>query len=495
MKFKSTREANVSCTAAEAIKAGISHDGGLFVPECFPAVTAEEIRAMVGMGYKERAAFILGRYLTDYSAEEIKSYCEAAYRDTKWGGADTAPTVKLDETASICELWHGPTCAFKDIALQMLPHLLAGAVRKTGEDKTVVILVATSGDTGKAALDGFCDVDGTKIIVFYPEKGVSNIQKLQMTTQDGSNVYVAAINGNFDNAQSGVKAIFGDREVEAELSAAGYKLSSANSINFGRLVPQVVYYFSSYCDLVARGEIEIGDKINFCVPTGNFGNILAGFYAKQMGLPVAKLICASNENNILTDFIQTGVYDRNRNFYLTASPSMDILISSNLERLLFHLSGGDAALTADYMKQLAETGRYEVTDAIRKAVAEHFSAGFCDDDATRAVIGKTYAEHKYVCDTHTAVAVGVYRDYAARTGDSTKTVIMSTASPFKFSGDVLKGLGVSEELSDFDKLDKLESFGIQAPAQLAGLKNKSVRFDKVFDKSEMLSAVREFLQF
>lgn len=495
MKFNSTRDNSVSCLAAEAIKEGLSYDGGLFVPESFPAVSKDELQSMMSMNYKERAAFILAKYLTDYTAEEIKHFCEAAYADTKWGGANTAPTVKLNDTANICELWHGPTCAFKDIALQMLPHLLSAAVRKTGEDKTVVILVATSGDTGKAALDGFCDVDGTKIIVFYPEKGVSNIQKLQMNTQDGSNVYVAAIDGNFDHAQSGVKDIFGDREVEKQLSDAGYKLSSANSINFGRLVPQVVYYFSSYCDLVSRGEIALGDKVNFCVPTGNFGNILAGYYAMQMGLPVNKLLCASNENNILTDFIETGVYDRNRPFFLTASPSMDILISSNLERLLFHISDQNSAQTAAYMQQLKETGRYEVTDEMKKKVSNTFCAGFCNDAETRKTIGETYEKYHYVCDTHTAVAVGVHRDYMAKTGDQTKTIIMSTASPFKFSEDVLKGLGVTEEMGDFEKLAKLATFGTEAPAQLASLKSKAVRFDKVFDKAEMLTAVREFLKF
>lgn len=494
MRFKSTRDKAVHLTSAEAIKIGISRDGGLFVPENFPSVSVTDLATMCKMSYQERAQYVLSLFLTDYTEDELAGYCAKAYADEKWGGSETTPVVRIDDTMSICELWHGPTCAFKDVALQMLPHLLTGAMRKTGEDKTVVILVATSGDTGKAALDGFCDVDGTKIIVFYPENGVSSMQKLQMTTQSGKNVYVAAINGNFDNAQTGVKEIFSDREFEQLMAKSGHVFSSANSINFGRLVPQVVYYFSSYCDLVERGELKLGDKVNFTVPTGNFGNILAGYYAKRMGLPVNKLICASNKNNILTDFIKTGVYDRNRDFYMTASPSMDILISSNLERLLYTLSDEDDKLVASYMNELKEKGIYTVTGVIREKIAESFACGFCDDDETKAIIGKTYGEHKYVCDTHTAVAVGVYEKYRRETGDTTKTVIMSTASPFKFCKDVLEGLNVTEEMGDFERLEKLESFGVKAPASLATLREKEVRFSEVFDKSDMRSAVKEFLK-
>ncbi|MBQ7900559.1 MAG: threonine synthase, partial [Clostridia bacterium] len=384
-----------------------------------------------------------------------------------------------------------------DMALQILPHFLTKAIKKTGEDKKVVILVATSGDTGKAALEGFRDVDGTGIVVFYPNNGVSKIQQLQMATQEGGNVGVVAVNGNFDDAQTGVKKIFTDEGYKAELAAKGFMLSSANSINWGRLAPQIVYYFSAYCDLLSKGDIANGDKINIVVPTGNFGNILAAYYAKTMGLPVNKLICASNSNNVLTEFIKTGVYDRNRKFFTTISPSMDILISSNLERLLYHLSGCDDKLVAEYMGKLNSEGKYQVSDAIFAEIQKLFYAGCCDDDETKATICKINKEFGYTADTHTAVAINVYDKYAAETGDSTKTVIASTANPFKFNESVInaiKGEGSCTGLDEFELLDKLHDISkMEIPASLGQLRNKQVRFKDVCDKEQMQAVTSDFL--
>ena len=388
MKFCSTRNSTIDIESAEAIKNGLSADGGLYVPKDFPAVSSNEMKEMLGMSYIGRAKTILKKYLTDFTDDELDLCISEAYKSEKFGGENPTPTVKIGNSFYLCELWHGPTCAFKDMALQILPHLLKTSIKKTGEKRTVVILVATSGDTGKAALEGFKDVDGTKIIVFYPDGGVSDIQRLQMVTQEGNNVSVAAIDGNFDNAQSGVKEIFGDKEYAKELADKGYVFSSANSINWGRLVPQIVYYFSSYLDLVSSGEIVLGDKINFTVPTGNFGNILAAYYAKQMGLPIAKLICASNKNNILTDFIENGVYDRNREFYLTESPSMDILISSNLERLLYELLGNDDNAVSELMNSLKETGKYQISKEIHDKLCDNFCGGSIDDVKTKEIIRK-----------------------------------------------------------------------------------------------------------
>lgn len=372
------------------------------------------------------------------------------------------------------------------MALQILPYLLTTSTKKLHSDKKVVILVATSGDTGKAALEGFKNVPGTSIMVFYPEDGVSAMQKKQMTTQEGDNVGVCAIKGNFDDAQNGVKAIFTNREIAEELEKNGMMFSSANSINWGRLAPQIIYYISSYAQLLADGEISEGEKINIVVPTGNFGNILAGYYAKHMGVPVNKLICASNANNVLTDFLKTGIYDRNRDFHATISPSMDILISSNLERLLYMLSGENDALIREWFGKLASEGRYEVSDDVKKILFEEFSAGCCSDEETKATIKKIYDKYSYTCDTHTAVAVKVYEDYKAATGDQTKTIIASTASPYKFSGSVLSALGENTEASEFELVDKLaEVSGLAVPASLAALKDKDVRFTKVIDKTEM----------
>ena len=389
------------------------------------------------------------------------------------------------------ELWHGPTCAFKDMALQILPYLLTTSAKKINIDKKIVILVATSGDTGKAALEGFADVPGTQIMVFYPEDGVSPMQKRQMTTQDGSNVAVCALKGNFDDCQTGVKNIFGDKEIAEKLEANKLMFSSANSINWGRLAPQIIYYISAYATLVKDAEIKAGDKINIVVPTGNFGNILAAYYAKNMGLPVNKLICASNSNKVLTDFLTTGVYDRNRDFITTISPSMDILISSNLERLLYIMTGYNDAQIREWFGQLSSTGRYEVSDDIKAKLKEEFSAGFCTDAETKDTIKRIFDKYSYTLDTHSAVAVKVYEDYKSATGDTTKTVIASTASPYKFSASVLEAIeGKKSDLDEYDMIDKLhELSGYNIPESLAALRTKPVRFSKVISKDEQKNYV------
>ena len=438
MNYKSTRDISVNVKSAVAIAKGLSPDGGLFVPESLPVISTDNIRYMADMTYIERAKEILGRFLTDFSAAELESCINAAYTKEKFETNTIAPVYKLSDSCYILELWHGPTCAFKDMALQILPHLLTTSVKKLGLDRETVILVATSGDTGKAALEGFRDVEGTK------------------------------------------KA-----------------LSSANSINWGRLVPQIVYYFSAYCDMIKGGEIEAGDEVNVCVPTGNFGNILAAYYAKRMGLPVKKLICASNKNNVLTDFINTGTYDKNREFFVTSSPSMDILISSNLERLLYMLSGENAEEVKDYMEKLKTDGRYTVSDKIKRAIEESFYGGCADDEKCAHTIRETYDKYGYVTDTHTAVAVSVYNEYAEKTGDKTKTIIASTASPFKFNGDVLAALEGNEALGDMDEfrlLERLsEKYDLRIPSSLKSLEEKEVRFEMVCDKSQMKAVISEFL--
>ncbi|MBO5007552.1 MAG: threonine synthase [Clostridia bacterium] len=495
MYYQSTRDKGVKISSAEAIKRGISEDGGLFVPESVPNVTLEEIKSLSEMKYTDRAYTILSKFLTDYTSEEIKDCCTKAYSPAKFGSDDTAPVKKLSDTMHILELWHGPTCAFKDMALQILPHLLTKAVKKTGENNEIVILVATSGDTGKAALEGFKDVDGTRIQVYYPETGVSEIQKLQMITQEGNNVSVIAVKGNFDDAQTGVKKIFTDNEYKAELAQKGYSLSSANSINWGRLVPQIVYYFSAYADMVKNAEISAGDEINICVPTGNFGNILAAYYAKIMGLPVKKLICASNKNSVLTDFITTGTYDKSRDFYTTISPSMDIIISSNLERLLFIMSGCDDELISQYMKSLSENGVYTVSEDILAKIKSDFAAGCCDDEMTKATIKEIKDKYNYTADTHTAVAIKVYMDYVKATSDTTKTVIASTANPYKFNKSVLEAVAqVPDNADEFELLDILSKVsGLEIPDSLGGLKTKEIRFNTTCDKSMMKDEVSKFL--
>ena len=494
MHYVSTRDSSRRLAASQAIVEGLSRDGGLYLPESIPQLTLADIRALARLSYPERAAKIMKLYLEEFSEEELLGFAQKAYGPAKFDTPAAAPVVQLADNTYIQELWHGPTCAFKDMALQMLPYLLTASLKKTGEEKTVCILVATSGDTGKAALEGFRDVDRTKILVFYPDGGVSEIQKLQMVTQEGRNVGVCAVRGNFDDAQTGVKRIFSDAQLRGTLASRGYFLSSANSINWGRVLPQIVYYVSSYCDLLASGAIKEGQTVNVCVPTGNFGNILSGFYAKKMGVPIGRLICASNENNVLTDFIRTGTYDRNRPFYQTASPSMDILISSNLERLLYLLSGSDEEVRG-YMQALAGTGRYTVSERVFRAVQAEFSCGFCTDAQGAQTIGKTFREKNYLLDTHTAVACTVLEGYRAETGDGTLTVVESTASPFKFCASVLDALGVTEHQPGTKVLGQLTAVtGREAPLPLASLAGKTPRFGEVADKTAMQSVVTEFLQ-
>lgn len=486
MFYNSTRNSSVKVNSAEAITQGISVEGGLFVPESIPQLSLDEIKTIGDMKYADRAAYVFAKYLTDFTDAEIHYCTDNAYSTANFETESIAEIAHLFDGTYMLELWHGPTCAFKDMALQILPYFLTTSAKKIKLDKKIVILVATSGDTGKAALEGFKDVEGTSILVFYPEDGVSPMQKRQMKTQEGSNVGVCAIKGNFDDCQNGVKAIFTNDDVKKALDDKGMMFSSANSINWGRLVPQIVYYVSAYAELVKDGEVELGDKINIVVPTGNFGNILAAYYAKHMGVPVNKLICASNINNVLTDFINTGIYDRNRQFYATVSPSMDILISSNLERLLYLMTGKNDALIRDWFGKLATEGRYEVNDGVKAKLKEEFSAGFCDDGQTKATIHSIYEKYSYTCDTHTAVAVKVYKDYKETTGDTTKTVIASTASPYKFSAAVLEALeGKTSDIDEYDKVDKIaELSDIPVPSALADLRNKPERFNDVIDKAD-----------
>ena len=492
MYYVSTRDASVRYTAAQAIEQGLSRDGGLFLPEALPRLP--DLEKLIPMTYQQRAATVMKLFLEDFTEAELQEYADKAYGPEKFDCAAVAPVESLHCKTSVLELWHGPTCAFKDMALQMLPYLLTASMKKNGEEKTVCILVATSGDTGKAALEGFRDVENTKILVFYPKDGVSDIQKLQMVTQEGGNVGVCAVVGNFDDAQTGVKRIFSDAAYRDILAQKGYVLSSANSINWGRVLPQIVYYISAYCDLLAKGSIRMGDPINVCVPTGNFGNILACYYAKKMGLPVKKLICASNANNVLTDFIRTGVYDRNRPFYQTTSPSMDILISSNLERLLYDLTGSDQEVRG-YMQDLSQTGRYEVSETVKEAVRANFASGFCDDARTLNTIEKVFRDRGYLMDTHTAVAYTVLQDYRAATTDDTPALVVSTASPFKFCDSVLSAMGVTEQKSGTGILEQLSQVtGKAAPKPLAALAGKEIRFTGVTEKEAMTDVVSRMLR-
>ena len=490
MKYSSTRNKSKTVSGAEAIVKGISPEGGLFVPEVFPKIGKAELLELCELSYAERAAYICAHFLPELK-DELAGFCEKAY--AQFEDADPAPLVRIDEGLYLLELWHGPTSAFKDVALTLLPYLLTGSKRVLGDNSETLILVATSGDTGKAALEGFKDVPGTQVIVLFPEDGVSELQKLQMQTSAGKNVKVFGIKGNFDDAQNAVKAIFADESVVEELKKYGVVLSSANSINFGRLLPQIVYYFSAYADLVNGKQIVFGEKINFCVPTGNFGNILAGYYALRMGLPVHKLICASNRNNVLTDFIRGGEYSANREFFKTASPSMDILISSNLERLIFELSGRDDKVTADRMAELKKDGKYCITDDERDALCEIFWGGYADEEACMTALGDTFDEYGYIADPHTAVALAVHAEYLAETGDSAKTVVLSTASPYKFVGDVLEAIGEERSSSERKNLVVLEeATALPIPDSLSGLFQLPRLHTEVLEKTGARAAVLKY---
>lgn len=495
MNYASTRNSSLKVTSAHAIVKGLSDEGGLYVPESVPALSKEEILSLCGKSYVERAYTVFSKFLTDFTDGELRHCVESAYNTKNFDTDNIAEIAKLKDGKYVLELWHGPTCAFKDMALQILPYLLTTSAKKEVDGKQIAILVATSGDTGKAALEGFKDVAGTSISVFYPEDGVSPMQKRQMITQEGNNVSVCAVVGNFDDCQNGVKAIFTDKDIEDKLAKKNILLSSANSINWGRLAPQIIYYISTYAQLVHDKEIAYGDKVNIVVPTGNFGNILAAYYAKLMGIPVNKLICASNSNNVLTDFINTGVYNRNRKFYTTISPSMDILISSNLERLLYYLTGGDDRLINDWFGALKTSGKYEVNDDVKKQLSGLFYAGCCSDEETKAQIHKTFTEEHYLLDTHSAVAVKVYEDYRAKTGDETKTIIASTANPYKFGRAVYEAVGGKGDIEDeFELISRLErETGTKMPAPLAATKDKAVRFTQTVEKQEMGGFVLDFL--
>lgn len=492
MKFVSTRAQNErkEYTSAEVIKQGLACDGGLFVPTEIPKLTAADLERLAEKPYAERAAEILGMYLTDYTYEELLQAATDAYGAPKFPAETPAPIARVGET-EILELWHGPTSAFKDMALQIMPRLLSLALEKTGETRDALILVATSGDTGKAALEGYADVPHVRIQVFYPSEGVSRIQKKQMATQQGSNVNVTAIKGNFDDAQNGVKAIFSDASMAEALDREGMFLSSANSINWGRLVPQIVYYVSAYCDLMNAGRLACGDLLDVVVPTGNFGNIFACCLAKRMGLPIGKMICASNQNNVLTDFINTGVYDKRRTFYQTVSPSMDILISSNLERLLWLVAGPEKCRL--YMEELAKNGVYTVDSEVLAAIQKEFSAYFCDEALTERTVKDYFETYTYLSDTHTAVALSAAKQYRLSGMESRALLVVSTASPYKFSPAVLKALGKEVPEDGFEALRKLQKVsGVPAPERLANLEQVPDRFTEVIDATDMKNAVLAF---
>ena len=491
MSFFSTRGGNC-VTASQAILQGLAPDGGLFVPAMFPMVTNDNIVSLCEMDYPKRASAILRMFLEDFTPGEIDETVQAAYGGNRFDDPAVAPVKQLDDSTFVMELFHGPTLAFKDMALQMLPHLVRQSARKNGENREVSILVATSGDTGKAALEGFRDVPGTSCTVFYPLDGVSDVQRLQMVTTEGNNTHVIAVKGNFDDAQTGVKELFGSAEFREKMNAAGKVLSSANSINFGRLVPQVVYYFSAYADLVNRHVILLGDPVNFCVPTGNFGNILAGYYARSMGLPVNRLICASNRNNVLTDFFQKGIYSTHRTFFKTISPSMDILVSSNLERLLYEAADRDGDLVATWMRQLKECGSYSVGEQRMEWLWSMFWGECADDKDTLAEIRKRFEENRYLLDPHTAVASHVLREYRRIENDNTPTVLVSTANPYKFSADVLRALeGKDAQQRDaFTASEELEKrTGVPMPEQVRRLKDLPIRHRRECEKDAMAEAV------
>lgn len=493
MIYTSTR-GGLPVSAAQAVVRGLGEGGGLFVPDAFPAISMSEIVRMANMSYVERAVCMLKRYLADFSERELLEMTSSAYArfDTK----AVAPLRALKGGVYSLELWHGPTLAFKDVALTLLPHLLTASARVVGEERTILILVATSGDTGKAALSGFQDVAGTACAVFYPEGGVSEAQRLQMATQRGENAHVVAVRGNFDDAQTGVKRIFSDPEAAKRLDARGFVLSSANSINWGRLVPQIVYYFSAYADLLSTGAIQPGDEVNFCVPTGNFGNILAADYARRMGLPVGKLICASNENHVLTDFIRTGEYDRRREFHLTDSPSMDILISSNLERMLFELSGRDGERVRDWMERLRSEGVYRIDDAMRDELQQLMYGGWASGKACAEEIERAWREEEYLIDPHTAVAMSVLREYRRESGDSRPCVVASTASPFKFGRAVAGALHMDVNADDFELCARLSRMtGVPVPKAIEELPTLPVRHRRRCAPKDMFGELMREMSF
>lgn len=489
--YKSTRSDSAPVTASQAILQGLARDGGLFVPSAIPKLSVS-MKELASMPYQEVAYQVMKEFLTDFTEEELRSCIEKAY-DSKFDTEKIAPLVKVEDMYYL-ELFHGATIAFKDMALSILPHLMTVSAKKNGIKNDIVILTATSGDTGKAALAGFADVPGTKIIVFYPKDGVSPVQEKQMVTQRGANTHVVGIHGNFDDAQSGVKAIFNDRELEKELDAAGYQFSSANSINIGRLVPQVAYYAYAYAQLLAQGEIADGEEMNVVVPTGNFGNILAAFYAKNMGVPIAKLICASNENKVLFDFFRTGTYDRNREFILTSSPSMDILISSNLERLIYRIVGENSAKNAEFMNELSKDGRYTLNEDMRGQLKD-FYGNYTDEQGTADVIREVYQNAGYIMDTHTAVAAHVAKQYRKETGDTRKTVIASTASPYKFTRSVMSAIDQKyNDVEDFTLIDELNRIsGVKIPQAIEDIRTAPVLHYTVCEKDEMVDVIKKFL--
>ncbi|MBE5751553.1 MAG: threonine synthase [Clostridia bacterium] len=499
MKFISTRGGE-KVTGAQAIVQGLAKNGGLFVPEKFPKITSEEMDAMAEMTYPQRAAFVLGKYLADdLGADYLLESCEKAY--STFTGNDPAPLVKIDKGLYILELFHGPTCAFKDMALTVLPYLLKKSCEVTGIDDEILILAATSGDTGKAALEGFRDVKGTKVAVFYPDEGVAKMQRLQMCIQDGNNVFVAAVKGNFDDCQRAVKNLFASEEFNVKLAEKKTRLSSANSINFGRLAPQIAYYFSAYLDMTTSGKIEMGDEVDFVVPTGNFGDILAGWYAKQMGLPVRKLVCASNRNKVLADFFEKGVYDVKRNFFRTMSPSMDILVSSNLERLLFEISGRNGKLTAQRMKQLAENKEYSITEEEKAVLDKEFFGGFASEDDTIEAMYETFEEYGYAMDTHTGVALAVHAQYRkslekeGEKEDEVPSVVLSTANPYKFPQDVLYALSGNDVKDSFKGIKRLNLLtAMKPPKSLLDLRYRPLRFKTVVD-NDLSKMAAEILKF
>lgn len=489
--YKSTRNRDTTVTASQAILKGLAEDGGLFVPTMIPKLDAG-MDELAGMSYQETAYAVMKQYLTDFTEEELKSCIARAY-DEKFDTEEIAP-LKKEDGVYYLELFHGATIAFKDMALSILPHLMTTAAKKNHISNEIVILTATSGDTGKAALAGFADVPGTRIVVFYPKSGVSPIQEKQMVTQKGDNTFVVGIRGNFDDAQTGVKKIFGDKDLEKEMASAGFQFSSANSINIGRLVPQIVYYVYAYAKLYAAGNIKNGEEINVVVPTGNFGNILAAYYAKNMGVPIRKLICASNENRVLYDFLGTGTYDRNREFILTTSPSMDILISSNLERLLYRIAGEDDSKNRQMMEALVKDGRYEITEDMKEKLAD-FYGNYATEAETADEIARLYRKTGYVLDTHTAVASRVYRKYAEETGDTAVTVIASTASPYKFTRSVMDAVDKKyDAMSDFELVDELNKLsGVAVPRAIDEIRNAPVLHDTVVDAADMKDTVKKFL--